>query len=274
MANVPEPLPPEHRVHPSMVRAAVSPSAAVATAAGAGIGLLDRSIILAAVLAICGWSGRVIVAFAQRRRHERAVRPRPAQLDPWSLPEPWRQLVQQAQAIQSRYDQAFTTWPPGPTRDRLAGLQPRVYEEVSRLGATARQGAAAGGWTSAMPAAGKPSVDSLASELKQLEAKRARLGDGAPARLADLNRREEAVAAQLRAAHQSSRAEAEIQDRLRQAVARLDETITELLVVESTRSGADPGGLGSRLDELTDGLASLQAAITETAGTPPDRATP
>jgi hypothetical protein len=52
------------------------------------------------------------------------------------------------------------------------------------------------------------------------------------------------------------------------SVARLDETVTELLTVES--QDTDPAGVASALDELSDGIVSLRAALTETTGVPGD----
>lgn len=257
-------------MHPALVRAAVSPTALVVTAAGAGIGVLDHSVVLAVVLAAVGWTGRMAAAVFGRRRRERAGRPHPAELDPWSVPEPWRQLLRQAASAQSRFDQLVAGWRPGPTRERLLSLQPQIYGEIADLGTMAHHGAAAAGWTGAMADPGRPSAEGLAAELERARVERAHLGQSsggqsAPARAAELARHEEAVAAQLRAYRHSEQVAAEIQDRLRQAVARLDESITGLLAL-------DAGGpaVPSALDELTDGITSLRAALSETSGAPPE----
>ena len=272
MSNLPEPLASNRHprpVHPSLVRAAVSPAAVAVTAAGALIGLAAQSVALAVVLAVCAWLARMAVAVVSRRRRERAARPRPAPLDPWSVPEPWRQLLQQALSAQTRFDQAVAGWPAGPTRDRLLSLQPLVYEEVARLGVTARHGAAAGGWTAAGAGSGRPSAESLTAELRRLQDERTRLGDGAPARSEEIARREASVAEQLRAVHRGARAEAEMQDRLRRAVARLDQTVTDLLLVEPPPPLAEAGTAGSAIDQLSDGITTLRQALMEAAGPPP-----
>ncbi len=279
MANLPEPLnpsPPERRpLPPALAKAAVSPPAIAALAAGAVIGILAGSVAAGVAAAVVLWVVRMVVALIMLRRRERAARPHPAELDPWSVPEPWRQLLQQALAAQTRFDQAVAGWPPGPTRDRLTALQPRVYQEVGQLGALARQGAAAAGWTGAMFAPGRPSAASLSGELKQVQAERARLGDTASGRAADLARREEALAAQLRALNRAEQAGSELQDRLRRAVARLDETVTELLVLQAPAEMSEPIGVATALDELSDGITSLRAALTETSGTSaPEAGTP
>lgn len=271
MPNLPEPRrrePPQ----PALLKAAVSPTAVAAVAAGALIGLLAHSVVLAVLLAVCAWGVRMVAAAVRRRAG--AGRPHPARLDPWSVPEPWRQLLQQALAAQNRFDQTVSGWPPGPTRERLEALQPRVYQELAQLEATARHGAAAAGWTGARIAPGRPGREALTAELKSVQAERARLAGSAPGRAAELDRREEAVAAQLRAAHRADQAEAELHDRLSRAVARLDETVSELLVMEAPATVVEPTGVSSALDELSDGVSALRAAIAETAGTPPDTGTP
>jgi hypothetical protein len=272
VSNLPDNTP-RHRLalRPALVRAAVSPAAAVATAAGAGIGALDHSAVLAVVLAAVGWTGRMLAAVVAGRRRARAALPHPAELDPWSVPEPWRQLLHQALAAQTRFDQVVHGWPPGPTRDRLEDLRPRVYAEVAELGTLARRGAAAVGWTGATYTAGSPTAGQLGAELERLRIERTRLG--APSERADeLTRREEALAAQLRAAHRSREVSDEIQDRLRQAVARLDQTVTELLALGAAEG--DSGGVAGAVDELSDGVSSLRAALTETSGSPPNPGTP
>ena len=212
-------------------------------------------------------------AVVAKRRKEQAALPRPADIDPWSVPEPWRQLLHQALAAQSQFDRVLADWPPGPTRDRLEGLRPRVYSEVRDLGALARQGAAVQGWTGAAVTPGRPDPDQLGAELDRLRAERTRVSGSAPKRAAELLRREEALAAQLRALRRGQSASDAMQDRLRHAVAQLDQTVTDLVTLDPG-GGSEPVGVNAALDELSDGISTLRAALTETASTPPDRGTP
>ncbi len=89
-----------------------------------------------------------------RARRQRAAQPKPAELDPWSVPEPWRQLLQQALNAQSRFDQAIQDWSPGPIRERLTGLQPRLWADVEDIGTIARRGAGLSAWVSVHPGHG------------------------------------------------------------------------------------------------------------------------
>lgn len=267
MPDLPVPVPSRgRRLHPSLARAAVSPTAVAAGAVGAGIGVLDHSVVVAVVLAGCGWAGRMVAAVLARRRQDRVSAPRA--VDPWSVPEPWRTLLRQAVTAESRFEGAVAAWPPGPVRDRLGPLLAGVHEEVRRLEVTARRGAAAAGWDGATFSSGRPAAPALTEEMRAIQAERARLGPSAGAREAELARREQAAAAQLRAVQRAQQVEDELHDRLRRAVARLDQTVSELLVMEPPSSGPD-AAFTATVEEVSDGVASLRAALDETAGAPP-----
>lgn len=261
-------------VTPALVRAAVSPTALTAAAAGAGIGVVDHSVVVAVVLAAGGWLGRMAAAVVAGRRRERAARPAPAQLDPWSVPEPWRGLFQQANGLQARFDRVVGEWPAGPIRDHLCQLQPRVWAEVASLGALGRQGAAAAGWNGAsVDQAGSDAR--LSEELRRVQAERAALPEGATGRIGELDRREEALAARLQARDRAHRAASALADRVALAVGRLDRTVTDLIEMRAATGDAFDGMGGetaSALDRLGDEVASLRAAMAETSGAPPDPA--
>ncbi len=276
MSNLPEKRPHRQPVHPALYRAAVSPTAIAATAIGAGIGVADHSIVVGVILAVGGWTTRMVGAVVGRRRRDRKAAPHPAQLDPWSVPEPWRDLVQQAASIQSRFESVIAEWPPGPIRDRIQGLRPSFYQEFSAVGSIASHGAALTGWTSgAAPVTSAPSAQRLSSELEQARAERVALGDRSPSRAAELDRREEAVAAQLRAVRAAQQMSDSVQNRLRVIVSRLDEAVTHLLTL-SIETGGTAGveQVSEVLTELDDELGALRAGVAETraveAGTPPD----
>lgn len=272
MANLPEPL--RRRdllLHPSLVKAAVSPAAVAATAVGAGIGALDHSVVVAVVLAAAGWCGRMAVAVVARSRRRERARPKPAELDPWSVPEPWRPLLQQASAAQTRFDRAVDDWPEGPIREHLEAVRPRLYAEMEALGVMARRGAAMTGWTGAPAPGAARSAHDLSEELRRSEAERARLAGSAPAREAQLARSEEAIAAQLRALRGAADAAAAVQDRLRLAVAKLDETITTVL---SMGADASPAGsaesVTAALQDLSEEMAALRSGLGDASGSPPE----
>lgn len=252
------------------MRAAASPGALALAAAGAAVGVLVfHTWIVALILAFAGWGARVAAAELARRRRLEATRPRPAAIDPWSLPEPWRPLLQQVADAQQRFDRVVADWPPGPMQDRLRALQPQVWSDVGALGAMARRGAAMTGWTGATTAAGRPSAEALSEELRQIGEQRKARGAQAGA---DLDRREEAVASQLRALRSSQQAADELFDRMRTAAARLEQTVTDLLALGGEAAGPDT--VSASLGELSDEVSALRAALAETSGTPPEPMTP
>jgi hypothetical protein len=263
---------PEPVRHPSVVRAAVSPSAAVVTAAGVGIGLAEHSVVLAVVLGAGAWLGRMAVAVVHAGRQRRKGRPAPAAIDPWAVPEPWRQYVRQAVTSRQRFDQAVSRWPAGPLRDRLLLLQPQLWQATDEVWAVAQRGAALsgtiGGSTSGGGAA-RPSVAALSRELQQIQAERQRAG--ASERAANLARSEEAVATQLRAARRAETAQNEVQDRLRVLTARLDEAVTELLQlglepVGGTVEGSGPASaeaVAGSVDALLEEIGALHEGLRE-----------
>ncbi len=260
--NLPEPV-----LHPSTVRAAVSPTAVAATAIGVGIGVLAQSIILAVILGVGFWSVRMMVGAFARARRRRAAQPKPAQLDPWSVPEPWRQLLRQADNAQSRFDNAVKDWPPGPISERLTDLQPRLWSDVEDIGTIARRGAALSAWVSGVPATGRPSPKQLAEQLRQTEAERQSLAGRSASREASLARTEEAIAAQIRAVNSASEAESLVLDRIRMVVARLDETVTSLLVLGAGGGEAQADSVTASLDQINDEVTALLRGLAEATST-------
>jgi hypothetical protein len=236
----------------------VSPTAALAAAVGAVVGVADRSPELAVVLAATGWAARMGAALIARARRGRATLPRPARLDPYSVPEPWRGLLKHAGETQASFDRAVKTWPAGPTRDRLVDLQPRLYVEVEIFGRVAQHGAE----LTIHAEKSRPTAQQLTDELQQIHASRRRqdVDHEAEARAVALSRREEAAAAQLRAVQKAAEGAAQIHDHLRILIARLDEAVTSLLVMEADGVPA----VGS-IDTLADEIAALHAGLTMAA---------
>jgi hypothetical protein len=241
-------------------RAAVSPSAIALAAVGVGIGLLAQSVVVAVVLGVGFWFVRLVIA-ALRARH-RGRRLPLVTVDPYAVPEPWRQYVRQAQSAQQRFDSSLSTWPAGPLRDRLLTLQPRLREGVNEVWVVAQRGAALGGSSGGQS---QPSVVQLSAELRQVQAEQQRTS--ASDRQQALARTEEAIAAQLRAAHRTEEAKGEVLDRLRLLTARLDEAVTELLELGLERAGGatevSAAAATGSLDALLDDIGALHEGLRE-----------
>jgi hypothetical protein len=240
------------------MRAAVSPSAAIVTAAGVGIGLSEQSVVLAVVLGAGAWLGRMAVAVAQAgRRRRKAERPT-TDADPWAVPEPWRQYVRQALASRQRFDQTVAQLPPGPVHDRLLVLQPRLWEATEEVWSVARRGSTLGGSASTNALGGAPpSVETLSTELRRVQAERA--GASPSDRSVALARSEEAIAAQLRAAHRAQEVKAQMLDRLRLLTAGLDDTVTRVLELSLAQAA---GGADGSLEAATGSVDALAEEIT------------
>jgi hypothetical protein len=257
---------PEPVRHPSVVRAAVSPSAILLAAAGVGIGLAAGSVTLAVVLGVVAWLGRMAFAvFRSRRRRQRLP---VVTIDPYAVPEPWRQYVRQALGARQRFDQTLSQWPPGPLHDRLTLLQPRIGQATEEAWAVAQRGAALTGIVRGVPTGGAQlSILQLSAELRRVQAERQQTE--ASDRQAALARSEEAIAAQLRAARRSEAAQAEVLDQLRVLTARLDEAVTqvaELGLDQRVGEGAldqvagSVDALGEEISALHQGLRAAEAA--------------
>jgi len=242
---------------PELTRLALS-TTATAAVVGVAVGLGEQSAILGVVFAVVGAGVRLAVA-AWRR-----VRSLPVEsIDPWALAEPWRGLAQQALDAEKRFRAATEAWPQGPLRERLVSLEPAVAAEVHGVWVAARQGAAVSG---GYPTSSKRVTPAdLSAELEAVQQERSELSAGQVGRRDELDRAEQALAAQLQAAlHAQSTADA-VEDRLRALVARLDEAVTLLVAMTAGPGGAgDAEAAAGTIEGLNEQIAALQAGIGET----------
>lgn len=260
----PQPASPAE-VRRAVRRAAVSPSAVVVAAVGVGIGLLAQSVVLAVVLGVGAWFARLVVAAlrARSKGHRLPV----VTIDPYAVPEPWRQFVRQAQSAQQRFDSSLATWAAGPLRERLVLLQPRLEEGINEVWVVAQRGAALGGTALGGTGAGRgqTSVAQLSAELRQVQAEQQRTP--ASDHQQALRRSEDAIAAQLRAAHRTEEVKGEVLDRLRLLTARLDEAVTQLLELGLERAGSaveiSADAATGSIDALLDDIAALHEGLRE-----------
>jgi len=262
--QLPEPAVPQR----SVAKAAVSPSAVVVTAAGAGIGywIDPHTFVVALILGAGAWLGRIgATVFGNWRRRLPTV-----DIDPYAVPEPWRQYVRQALGARERFDQTITQWSAGPLRDRLAVLQPQLRRGAAEVFAVAKQGAILDGTATGARAggAGRPSIPQLSEELRKVQAEQRRAGPDAADRQASLARSEEAIATQLRAANRTQEAAAEVLDRLRVLTARLDEAVTQLLSlgleqVSGSGEGRSADAVVGSVDALVEEISALHQGLRE-----------
>lgn len=228
---------------PKVARATTSPSAILATGAGAAVGILAFGPI-GAVLGLGAYAARVLAAVP-------GAPARPG-TDPRSLAEPWRGFMSGVLDARARYDRALTPVRPGPLRERLVDLGTRLDAAVDEAGRVARAGD--------LLSSGRAQID--------VDAVRAELD---AARSGPTTSRSEqtiaAITAQLESAERLDRTIFDTYDRLRLLDARLDETVTRTVELAATQADVtELGGIGSEVDAIVSEMESLRQAVEETGG--------
>lgn len=227
-----------------LARAATSPLAVAAGAAGAVLGLLAEAGPAALLTGALAYAAGLAVAHARRRR------PRPERIDPFTVGQRWRPFVQGALQASARYRRTVEGVGPGPLRERLEELGAMVDSGVRECWRVARRGDELDDAVSALDAAGT-------------RARLARIEEGTGGGV------DESVARSLRArlstAERLAGVATEARERLRVLQARLDEAVaraTELALGQGG-TGLDAGALGGDIEHLVDDLEALRAGLEE-----------
>lgn len=234
-------------------------------AAGLAVGLASHSTVAGVVTGGLLWvlAGAGLALRAWWRSFRRAA---VTQVDPWALPDPWRQVVSDAVASERRFAAAAASLAPGPLRDRVVEMQTAVHTQVLRVWDGARRGAALSGGYPA--GAGTAPAAALAAQLRSIQEQRATGGGGAGPAVSE--GAEEALAARLREARRSEAVAAGILDGMRSALARLDAAVTslaELAAGAAPRPGLDAGA--DSIDAVVTELSALRSGLDEIAGALP-----
>lgn len=230
---------------PRVARAITSPSAIVATGAGAAVGVLAFGNPVGAVgLAVGAFVARVLVAVPRRQRR--------SSISPGRLEQPWRSLVEEVLDARSRFEDAVRAVRPGPLADRLAELRVRLDTAVDEVWRTASAG------------------HSLSEGRRRIDADRVRADLAAAGAEPPTDRsaaRLEALRSQLESATRLDATIADTYDRLRLLDARIDETVTravELSVTQHDDAAGGVGGLGAEVDAIVIEMEALRQAVEET----------
>ena len=118
-----------------VARAITSPSAILATGAGAAAGVLvGLGPIGAVALGAAAFGARVLAAVPRKKPSERPVG------DPRGLTQPWRGAMEQVIDSRRRFDRAIGTLEPGPLHDRLDSVADRLDVAVHEAWRIAQAG--------------------------------------------------------------------------------------------------------------------------------------
>jgi hypothetical protein len=228
---------------PKVARAITSPSAILATGAGAAVGVLAFGNPLGAVvLGLGAFAVRVLAAVPRA--------PRRPGVDLRQLQDPWHSIMREILDAQRRFDRAVAGIRPGPLRDRIAEVGERLSVAVDEAWRTAQAG------------------QSLSAARAQIDGGRIH-AELAATRSAPRTERSEqtiaAIEAQLAATERMDRTIADAYDRLRLLDARIDETVTRAVELSVSQSDdASLAGLGDEVDSIVGDMEALRQAVEET----------
>ena len=207
--------------------------------------------------------------FFRARRRSRADA-RPAEIDPWSVNEPWRSVLAQTVGARERFDSALASWPDGPTRERLVEIQPRLWARVDAIATAARQAAGLAGPGPGWPRQVGRGAEELVASLREVQSELARQAPGASPRRSELERMEESIAARLRARRQSDASAARLLERIRSAASALDQATADLIAMSVT-SGLSTDmqacGVQAGIDDDFDGVSDEIRFLADALGT-------
>jgi hypothetical protein len=229
---------------PPVARAMTSPLGIVLAGAGAAVGLLTGSVPVAVVLAVAAWGGRVAAAVPRE--------PRPDRIDPFTLGDPWRRMVQDAVQAQSRFREAIQGAHQGPLRERMEEIGARIATGVDEAWRVGRTGQAL--------VEARRRIDTADAQRELAEVRAGGAIEAGSAR----DRIVQSLEAQLASADRLERTIADARDRLRLTNARLDEAVARAAEL-SVRAGDvhDLEGLGEDVDALVTDLEALRLGLEE-----------
>jgi hypothetical protein len=239
---------------PPVARAMTSPGGILAAAAGASAAILaGLPLALVGAAGAAAWALRVALAVPRAPSEER--------IDPFTLSEPWRGFVREAQQAKAAFDDAVRSTKAGPLRERLDEIGARIDDGVRESWRIARAGEALA------DARSRIDVRDITRQLAELGET---LGPGGtppvpPPPGTPLAKTLEALYAQLDTARRMDAVIADTRDRLRLLDARLDEAVTRAVELSVRAAGpAELGGLSHDVDALVADMEALRQALDET----------
>ena len=246
---------------PKVARAMMSPSGIVLAGAGTALAILvGVPFVAAPIFGAVAWAARVAASV-----------PRPAggeRIDPFTLAEPWRRFVMDAQSAATRFDRTVAATRPGPLRDRLETVGARIDDGVQACWRIARQG------HNLVRAYRQLDVEEVRRELAHVddELRRQRHPEST---VAALERTKQALESQLGSAERLATVARDAENRLRVLNAQLDESVARAveLSVHGDTDASALSPLTTDVEHVVGEMEALRQAIEETHGTPGATAT-
>ena len=223
----------------------------IAGGAVAGVvGLIGAPWALAAVVGLAAYAGSVLAAMPKGRRV--------ARVDPFTLSEPWRQIMQGAQSAGRKLRATVDGAPDGPLKQKLVDIAEQVEHGLADVWSVAKRG------DEIDRAVRRLDPTGLRSKLVTTQ-QRSAVSPSAEATAAV-----DSVQRQLDAADRLVAKSNEMAAKLRLNQTRLDELVAR--AAEVRVGAAEPDTYARDVDDLIDQLEALHLAVEETSG--PDTSGP
>jgi len=228
---------------PRTARAILSWRILAGVAVGIVTAVLGVPILLAVLLGLLVYAATIGLTMTG------PASPRPAEVDPFTLSEPWRRSVQNAQRSRRRFADTVARTRPGPLRDRLQSIAARLDAGLHDASTIARRGDEIDAAVKALD------PTRLRSRLTTLEAQ------AATDPSANLTSAVESVRAQLATADRLKALSASTADQLRLSETRLDELCAR--AAEVSVGSTDTDAYAHDVDDLVLELEGLRQALQE-----------
>ncbi len=171
-------------------------------------------------------------------------------IDPFTLSEPWRQMVQGAQRAAKQLHETVRGTPSGPLRDRMEGIVGRLDQALAESWEIARRGDSIDGTVARLD------PTALRSKLATLRAK----FDAGPTD--DLAAAITSVEGQLASADRLKELSAQTAGRLRLTQTRLDELVAR--TAEVSIGAGDTDAYANDVDDLIIEIEAMRLAVEDT----------
>lgn len=232
-------------------QALTSPSGILAAGIGAAVGIVATapfSIPVAVAGGVVGGAlalgGRLLAAMPSATAKVR--------IDPFAVQEPWRHSVIDALQAKVRFEQATSSFAPGPLRDAVARVGGQVEDAVEQCWEVAQQGD--------LVAKARANIDAkaIARDLQRVQAS---IPESGPSDTQ--SRTLEALESQADSAARLDRLLTDTTDRLDLLNARLDQSVTQAIELSVSNRAGDADAIGADVGRIVEELETLRLAMAD-----------